>query len=93
MYVCMFAKIVLTLPLMDGLYLENEKTAKERKNVQCYVTLAEIAFASILLATFCVQISLDDRMVTDWTFFMFTVMTLLLSVALSFLLCKLNKHI
>ena len=93
MYVCMFAKIVKILPLMDGLYLEKQETAQQRKNVQYCVILVEIAFACLLMVTFSLQVSLDRKMVTDWAFIMFSVTTLMLSVALSCLLCKLNNHI
>ena len=90
LYVCMYAQVALTLPLM--FQLQSDEVRSKRVCVTRTINCSKLVFIAILVGVFVAKLVVEDLRGADWSRILYSSTIMLLSIALYLFLSILRKE-
>ena len=90
LYVCMYAQVALTLPLM--FQLQSDRVMSKRVCVTRTINYSKLVFIAVLVGVFIAKLVIKDLRGADWSRILYSSTIMLLSIALYLFLSILRKE-
>ena len=90
LYVCMYAQVALTLPLM--FQLQSDRVRSKRVCVTRTINCAKLVFTAILVGVFIAKMVIEDLRGAEWSRILYSSTVMLLSIGLCLFLSILRKE-